>query len=518
MHVSVSQIVRSVPICFAMVACSADAARTKPAASAPVSTQANAAAAANGHFAVDLYHRLAQSNSGENIVVSPFSISIALTMAAEGATEQTLQEMSACLHLPGGDLADIHRGQSDLLTAVTPSIPAAVEAKLKKLRADLKAANDRTEAFGKADNFKEARASYVSAMKLAKEINSLRETISAYEFKIANALWVEQALPISPQFIAALKPNYGTTVFPVDFAKATQPSRLRINQWVAEQTSDRIRDLLTHNDVTELTRLVITNAVFFKGDWAEPFEIRQTRPEPFAQPDERPNLVPMMHQLNFKTASYAAFQSTGDVFKTPDEIPFEQKDNDPSLYPDAEGFTMLSLDYQGHKVQMLILVPQSVDGLGQLEQSLTYEKLQGWCHTVKQRTVVITMPKYKLEARYNLPQALNGMGMIRAFVDPALQTDGAQFGKLTTSFRPEHRLYITDVIHKTDIDVNEVGTEAAAATAIVFNVVSDGGPDSDPKTRPFVPIFKADKPFLFLIRERETETILFMGRYVVPNP
>jgi serine protease inhibitor len=149
---------------------------------------------------------------------------------------------------------------------------------------------------------------------------------------------------------------------------------------------------------------------------------------------------------------------------------------------------------------------------------LTYEKLRGWCHKAKRRTVAITMPKYKLEARYNLPQTLNGMGMIRAFVDPAQQTDGAQFGKLTTSLRPDDRLYITDVIHKTDIDVNEVGTEAAAATAIVFNVVSEGGPDPEPKTRPFFPIFKADKPFLFLIRESETESILFIGRYAVPIP
>ena len=517
MRVSVSQIVRFMPLCFIMVACSAGAARTKPPVSPPVSAEAKAAAVANGNFAVDIYKHLAQANPGENVFVSPFSLSMALTMAAEGATDQTLQEMSDCLHLPAGKLAELHQGQRDIRAAVTPSIPKAIAAKLTRLRADLKIANDRTMALQNVDNFEKTRISYVAALKLAKEINELRETISGYEFNIANALWVEQSFPISPQFVNALKPSYGTTVFPVDFKKTPQPSRLRINQWVAEQTSDRIRDLLTHDDVTDLTRLVITNAVFFKGDWAEPFETGQTRSEPIAQPNERPILVPMMHQLNAKTARYAAFQSTGQLFKTPEEIPFEQKDDDPSLYPDASGFTMLSLDYQGHKVQMLILVPQSVDGLGQLEQSLTYEKLQGWCHTAKQRTVVITLPKYKLDARYNLPQTLNKMRMIRAFVDPAQQTDGAQFGKLTTSLRSEDRLYITDVIHKTDIDVNEVGTQAAAATAIVFNVVSEGGPDPQPKTRPFIPIFKADKPFLFLIRESETESILFFGRYVVPN-
>ncbi|MEI8018819.1 MAG: serpin family protein [Schlesneria sp.] len=485
----------------------------KPLAAEDLADRA-AALQANGQFAIDLYQKLAQTDHGNNVFVSPFSISIALTMATEGAVDQTLQQMTDVLHIPAGDLARIHRGQGHLLTGVIPVVSSEVTEKIARLRKELKSVNAHTDAMIKSNKFVEARSSSDTGRKLADELNSLVRQTSAYELQIANALWLEKSYPIQPNFISTLKPSYGTVVFPVDFKSRPEPVRTEINEWVLRQTNDRIRDLLSSGDITDLTRLVITNAVFFKGDWAEPFKPSATQPEPFQQSASQTITLPMMHQWNSTTASYGAFGSSGEFFPTPTEVSVELKDDDPSLYPDAGGHTMLALDYQGSKLKMILIVPQSVEGLSELERSLKYETLQQWIHSLKRRTVNLSLPKYKLEAKYHLRETLQSLGMVRAFEDPAKTPEAAQFVKLSTSEEFDDRLYITNVLHKTYVDVSEVGTEAAAATAVMFAAPTSAEVRKPPKTRPFVPIFKANKPFLFLIRDRETESILFIGRYV----
>jgi len=484
-------------------------------AETPIPADLAAASNANGHFAIDLYRRLAETESGTNLFLSPFSVSTALTMTAEGAVDQTLDQMLDVLHVPRGSLAQIHSGQRGLQSAVVPAVPPELTAKITALRAQLKETNARTAALERAERRKEAFLSSVAGRKLAEEINTLVSRVSAYELQIANALWLEQSYPVETNFLSTVQPNYGMVVFPVDFKERPEPVRLEINQWVAEQTHDRIRDLLSPRQVTPLTRLVLTNTVYFRGDWAEPFEVSRTHREPFQQSLDRSTEVLMMQQWNRTTASYAAFTATGDLFPTPLEVRITMKDDDPSLYPDAQGHTMLSLDYQGHKIQMILLVPQSPTGISELEKSLSHEKLERWIGQLEHRMVNLSIPKFKLESKYELQDTLQSLGMVRCFEIPKDDHQGAQFDKLTSTQRSEDRLSISAVVHQTYVDVSEVGTEAAAATALSEGV-SDGDFET-PKTRPFIPIFKANKPFIFLIRDRKTASILFLGRYVSPQ-
>ena len=480
-----------------------------------VTDEMSAASTANGQFAVDLFQRLAETEPAKNLLLSPFSISLALSMVAEGAVDETRDQMTDVLRFARGDLARIHQGQRGLQGAIVPEVPPAVIAKIARLRAELKAANNRTEELGNVQPRNErlrrdTQTSWKKADQLAKEINLITSKTSAYELKIANSLWLEQSYPIETNFISALEPNYGTVLFPVDFKNSPEPTRLQINHWVAEQTNDRIHDLLPPSSINPLTRLVIANSVYFKGDWAQPFISSNTRPERFHQANDRSIEVPMMHQWNGLSASYGAFQSDGRIFPTPHEIKFELKDDDPSLYPDSRGHAMLALDYQGCKIQMVFLVPQSVDGILDLVKSLTHENLQRWIGLLEQRLVDITIPKYNLKLSYELSKTLRSLGINRPFGGP----EESQFDAMSPGQQPEDRLRISQVQHKTYIDVSEIGTEAAAATAVGMSVEAG---DFDEKTRPFHPIFKANKPFIFLIRDRETASILFIGRYVGPT-
>lgn len=503
-------------VAIQIVGCHAQAPSGPSPADGGIPADLAAASHANGLFAIDLYRRLAETESGENIFLSPFSVSTALTMAAEGAVDQTLDQMLDVLHVPNGGLEQIHSGQRGLQSAIVPAVPPELTGKIAALRAQLKEANARTAAFEQADRRQEGYASSVVGKKLAEEINALVSRVSAYELQIANALWLEQSYPVEPNFLSTVQASYGMGVFPVDFKGRPEPVRHEINQWVAKQTNNRIRDLLSPRHVTDLTRLVLTNAVYFRGDWAEPFEVSRTHREPFQQSLDRSIDVLMMQQWNWKTASYGAFTATGDLFPTPLEVRITMQNDDPSLYPDAQGHTMLSLDYQGHKIQMILLVPQSATGISDLEKSLSYETLERWIGQLEHRGVNLSIPKFKLESKYELQDTLQSLGMVRCFEIPKVDHQGAQFDKLTATERSEDRLRISAVVHQTYVDVSEVGTEAAAATAL-SEPTSDGSFET-PKTRPLIPIFKANKPFVFLIRDRQTATILFLGRYVSPKP
>lgn len=481
-----------------------------------MSADLQAASDANGHFAIDLYRRLAETELGENLFISPFSISPVLTMAAEGAVDQTRDQMLDVLHIPKGSLEQIHRGQGGLQRAAVPPVPPGFTEKLASLRSQFQEADDRIRALCDAKRGDEAIASESARDNLRNEIKALVSRVSTCELRTANALWLEKSYPLEPTFLSTVKPNYGMVVYPVDFKGRPEPARQQINQWVAEQTNNRIQDLLPPGDITNLTKLVITNTVYFKGDWAQPFMTYDTRPQQFRLPNDRSVELQMMYQENPKTASYGAFTATGDFFPTPREVRFDMKNDDPSLYPDAKGHTMLALDYKAHKLQMILLVPQSATGIADLEQSLSYETLQRWIGQLELRTVYVLIPKFKFESKFNLAKTLQSMGMLRAFENPTENPRGAQFDKLTSTPRPEDRVYISDVVHQTSVDVSELGTEAAAATAGSFPLGADS--DNIPKTRPLIPFFVADKPFIFLIRDRETASILFLGRYVSPAP
>ena len=182
--------------------------------------------------------------------------------------------------------------------------------------------------------------------------------------------WGEKTYPFRSSFLDTIHTYYGGVVMPVDFRSAAEAARQQINEWVEQQTNKRIKDLMGPGSVSPATRLVITNAVYFKGEWLKPFEASSTRPKDFHLADGKTVSTPMMTEYMYDSTGYGAFKGDGTVFDTPHEIPVEMPDNDPSLYPDAHGFTALRLPYKGGKLCMVLIVPQSADGLGALEKML----------------------------------------------------------------------------------------------------------------------------------------------------
>jgi serine protease inhibitor len=509
------------------VAALAYSASPLPPAPAPHSAEMAAVTRADGEFALNLYRQLAKEQSDENLFFSPYSVSRALGIALEGAMGQTARQMGEVLRFPdaarasGADSSTrpwnmlfIDQGQAALTAHFQQSdVPQSVRDRIQKLRADLDAANARSRDLVKANKYNEAQRSSFAAEKVAAELNKLLTDVDQYELRVAAALWLEKSFPFRKSYLSAIATYYGGDAFPTDFRRNPDAARAEINGWVEEQTKDRIKDLIAPGGLTSDTSLVITSAVYFKGQWAEPFDERSTRNGIFMPADGSKQPAPMMHQYNSENAKYAAFRADGSYFETPREIPVDMSDSDPSLYPDAQGFTMLELPYKGGKISMVFLVPQSVDALDEIEQRLKFDELQDWVAKLEHRTVQITIPKFKLEATYTLNDSLRALGMARAFNNPR-DENGAQFGGIVDSADIAKQLFIGSVVHKTFVEVNEKGTEAAVATAVLMPAAARAAPV---ETRPFVPIFRADKPFIFLIRHIDSGSVLFFGRMAKPK-
>jgi serine protease inhibitor len=478
------------------------------------------AQSSNGDFAIDLYRQLAAERPGENLFFSPFSISSALLMAAEGASGETAEQMGKVLRVPHSlrstgaeaaalpwQLAGLHKGQAAIYYRLSPEpISPELRDKIARLRDDLAAANSRTAALNNSRNWEEATQSNAAAQKLADELNPLLKETEPYEWRAANGLWAEKTCPFRASFLDTMHTFYGGVAFPVDFRSDADAARQQINAWVARQTLDRVKDFMGPGAVNSLTRLVITNAVYFKGEWLDPFDALSTRPADFHLADGKRVSTPMMSKYLY-SAGYGAFNGDGTAFDTPRKIPVDMPDNDPSLYPDA-------LTYKGGKLFMVMIVPQSAAGLGELERRLPSTGLKPWIDRIADRTVIVNVPKFKLETDYALEKPLRALGMVRAFNRPG-SPDGAQFDRMTAGDDPAQQLFISAVLHKTFVEVNEKGTEAAAVTGLSMEAKEAEPPR--PKTRPFIPTFRADKPFLFAMCDAETHSILFLGRLVSPQ-
>jgi serpin B len=289
----------------------------------------------------------------------------------------------------------------------------------------------------------------------------------------ANALWLQSGEAFSPAFLETVQSRFGAGLFPVDFTADTEAARKTINAWVEKQTRDKIRDLVGRGVLTRETSVVLTNAIYFKGAWQSPFKEAATRKDgTFHAPGGRDVTVPMMAQ----TGSFR--------------------------YLDGGTFQAVEMPYHGNERAMVVLLPKQVDGLGALEASLTEENLAGWLHALVSRRVNVGMPRFTLSEGFELREVLVALGMADAF-DPAR----ADFSGMTG--RRDHS--ITAVVHKAFVDVNEAGTEAAAATAVVMKrAMAFMGPEPVP--------FHADHPFIVLIRDQATGSVLFLGRVVNPKP
>jgi serine protease inhibitor len=366
----------------------------------------------NNRFALDLYGRL-RDRPG-NLFMSPYSLSTALAMTYAGARGETAEQMAATLHLS------------------LP--PGTLHAAFAALERQIKGGDRRP-----------------------------------YKLSVANALWGQEGEDFLPDFLKLLAENYEAGLRQVDFRSVEQACRT-INNWVEEQTGGKIKDLLQPPHLSPNTSLVLTNAIYFKGDWASPFPKGATKDEMFAVTEDKRVPVPMMHR-------------TGRL-----------------NYRDGGDFHVLDLPYAGNDLSMVILLPKKVDGLARFEESLTSEKLSAWLAKLGPHRVDVALPKFKVEAGFELQKALPAMGMTLAF------TRSADFSGIDG----KRDLFISAVIHKAFVDVNEEGTEAAAATAVVI-----ARPAAVVRPEPVVE-FRADHPFAFLIRHNRSGSILFLGR--VTNP
>lgn len=478
------------------------------------------AADALSAFGLDLFRHLAAAEPEANLFLSPYSISIALTMAAEGARHETEAEMAKVLRFPteppnaGRSITQLHRAYNALgqrLDAAAGNTDPNTRDEIARLQKQLRDANALTEKLERQSKWNEVAAAHEKAEKIAAELNTLLASVDRFDLRTANALWVERTFDLVPSYIETIGQYYGTGgVTPLDIAGDTERSRQTINTWVEDRTEDRIKNLVPKGLLTPDTALVITNAVYFLGQWTTPFEKSRTKEEPFTLSGGQKVNVQMMNDP-WRTVPYAAFTGMGEYFVTPREVPKEEASR-PPVYPDADGFSMIELPYKGRMLSMVLIAPRSADGLPALERKLTAKSLAEWLGHLDSRGVITAVPRFKVEYSDELSESLQALGMKRAFVPPN-EPEGAQFPGMSSSEDPMRQLFIGAVIHKGWIEVNEVGTEAAAATAVMMRVGSAMPPQ---EMIPFTPEFRADRPFLFLIRDTTTGAILFIGR--VNNP
>jgi len=482
---------------------------------------AKPAVAASNAFGIDLYRALANADPGRNLCISPYSVSVALTMAAEGARGETESQMAAALRFPadgrtaGRPITQIHTGHAALaqhFAAAAGNTDPKTRERIKRLRKELDSANAATAKLQREQKWNEAGESQRRAESLASELNGLLSAVDRFDLRVANALWVEQTFDLVPAYVQTIDRFYGSGgVSRLNIAGDTEKSRRFINAWVESNTENRIKDLIPQGALTPAIRLVITNAVYFMGEWVAPFAEGSTRDDDFTLADGTKVKTKMMNDPWRGWVSYAAFTAAGECFQTPIQVPRDESQR-PAVYPGDDGFSMIELPYKGGDLSMVLIAPRSPQGLAALESRLTAESLDAWLAKMAPRAVDTAMPKFKLEYTQELSGPLRSLGMKRAFISPE-QPGGAEFPGMSDSADPARQLFIGAVLHKAWVEVTEKGTEAAAATAVLM---APGAAARPVEMVPFTPRFHADHPFIFLIRDTKSGVILFIGRMTRP--
>ncbi len=297
-----------------------------------------------------------------------------------------------------------------------------------------------------------------------------RQRQGAYQLLAANSLWGQQGYEFNNSFLKLLEKQYRAELQKVDFKTQREVARAAINSWVEARTNDKIKDIVPKGALDQLTRLVLVNAIYFKSSWMSVFQENATRTQPFFLLSGGQREVPMMQQTH--------------------RFP----------YSETKAAQIIELPYQSGELSMVIVLPKTNNGLTALERELSVADLQSWLGTLRPRRVRAAIPKFKLETDVRLDGILQAMGMTDAF-----RPGEADF----SGMNGKRDLFLQAALHKAFIDVDEEGTEAAAATAIMVGVTS--AMPEDPV------VFRADHPFFFLIRDRKTGSILFMGRLANPK-
>ncbi len=300
--------------------------------------------------------------------------------------------------------------------------------------------------------------------------NGINQERKNFKLRTGNALWGQEDYRFFEEYIKTVETYYGGKIANVDFVNETEKSRQTINSFIEKQTNDKIKDLIPSGCLNEFTRLVLTNAIYFQGSWEWEFNTDDTNDKNFAITPENVVSTPMMHME-----------------------PGDEKLN----YADLGNLQILELPYKGEKISMLILLPTT--NFSSIEPSLTAEKLKEYKNQM-QKTCLddIYLPKFEFDAKYSMRKTLSSLGMPTAF------SGTADFSGMTLS----EQLCISEVIHQAYIKVDEEGTEAAAATAVIMYTTSYIPPK---------PVFNVDHPFIFIIQDQDTGNILFMGRVTDPT-
>jgi serpin B len=485
------------------------------AAAEPVRPAGNPAVEASNAFACDLFRKLSETSADKSVLFSPYSISTALAMTLEGARGDTASEMAKVLRLPNpGQTAPYCEGFktiTDRLLAERDPVRAAADRKrLADWRTELANVNKKIEDLQKQRKFNQLGVPNDRAIFLANSINKLVKEVDQFDLRVASALWGDRTHPFAAGYLASVDRLFGTGhLHLADFRDNYPAERAVINRWVEQQTNDRIKNLLPPLSAEEarLLRLVLVNAIWFKGEWSQPFDVERTVDGDFHLPGGAKAPAKMMQQTSGE-ARYASFNGDGSYFDTPRMTNLSTEGKAAPSYPGQSGFLMAELPIKGGRISMVFLAPQKADGLPALEAKLTGPALSSWIGRLVRRNVHVKLPRYKLETDYELGSELKKMGMQRAF------TEAADFSAMTASVDPKDKLHISRVIHKAFVEVNEKGAEAAAATAVMM-IAPTAMPA--PMAMPFVPDFRADRPFLFLIRDNDSGMILFMGRVTRPS-
>ena len=367
-------------------------------------------------FTVKMYKHLATKQDG-NLFLSPYSISTALTMAYAGAKGETAKEMANTLSF-AEDRDKLHTANSWLMI----------------------------------------------------NLNN-RGNKGHFQLSIANRLFGQKGLTFVPDFLSILEEKYLTELGDVDFKADPEKARKEVNQWVEKKTNQRIKDLMPPNSIDGGTRLVLANALYFKGTWKEKFDKSSTAPRNFFKNGTQEIQVPTMRNGEAKKVTLA---ETTDA-------------------------RIAELPYIGDSISMVIVLPKAKDGLGAIESKMTDATLKEWLAKKQNKgSVNLTLPTFKMTSKFSLKKNLEELGMKKAFDEQQ-----ADFSGITK----ELQLYIAAVEHKAFVEVNEEGTEAAAATGISFGATS----------APITQDFHVDRPFLFLIVDKETQSVLFIGRVTDPS-